>query len=254
MDKKNLWRNRVVNVAGISNFTIEKVVNEIDDDLKAKFCWCFSFKSQFRFLSFAKVVQEKNAPYPFMIMNSDRAGTKGTHWWSFLEISSKEQIFLFDSYGFIGLKEFIIDNDRTLIDKFFYGLEKINKNDKKINLTYVKFDLAAFEKINRSQLTTTAQDFFHTLNEFAKVRKRKVVDVFTVDDCLQDLESETCGIYQLYFYTNLFLPKEDSKIVNNSKLTMKTIATLLNELFVLDINENERRVEAFATELDIKRN
>ena len=46
-------------------------------------------------------------------MNTDRAGTKGMHWWSFLEISSKEQIFLFDSYGFIGLKEFIIDNDRT---------------------------------------------------------------------------------------------------------------------------------------------
>ena len=76
-----------------------------------------------------------------MIMNTERAGRKGTHWWSFLEISSKEQTFIFDSYGFIGLKEFIIDNDRTLIDKFFYGLEKINKNDKKINLTYVQFDL-----------------------------------------------------------------------------------------------------------------
>ena len=86
------------------------------------------------------------------------------------------------------------------------------------------------------------------------MHKRKVVDVFMVDDCLQDLESDTCGIFQLYFYTNLFLPKEDSEIVNNSKLTMKTITTLLNELFVLDINENERRVEAFATELDIKRN
>ena len=34
---------------------------------------------------------------------------------------------------------------------------------------------------------------------------------------------------------------------------MKTIETLLNELFVLDINENERRVEAFANELEIKR-
>ena len=121
-------------------------------------------------------------------------------------------------------------------------------------LTYVQFDLAAFEKISRSQLKTTAQDFFHTLNEFAKVHKRKVVDVFMVDDCLQDLESDTCGIFQLHFCTKLFLPKEDSKIVNNSKLTMKAITTLLNGLFVLDINENERRVEAFTTELDIKRN
>ena len=92
------------------------------------------------------------------------------------------------------------------------------------------------------------------LNEFAKVPKGKIVNVFMVDDCLQDLKSDTCGIFQFYFYTNLFLPKENSKIANNTKLTMKTIATLLNELFVLDINENERRVEAFAQELDINKN
>ena len=67
-----------------------------------------------------------------MLMNTDRSGKKGTHWWSFLEISSKEQTFLFDSYGFIGLREFIIDNDRKVIDKFFYGLEGINKKDKKL--------------------------------------------------------------------------------------------------------------------------
>ena len=34
---------------------------------------------------------------------------------------------------------------------------------------------------------------------------------------------------------------------------MKTLETLLNEVFVLDISENERRVEAFARELYIKR-
>ena len=139
------------------------------------------------------------------------------------EISSKEQIFLFDSYGFIGLREFIIDSDRKVIDKFFYGLEGINKKDKKVNLTYVQFDLNAFKNINKRQLTSTVQDFFHTLNEFAKVHKRQIVDVFMVDDCLQDLESDTCGIFQLYFYTNLFLPKKSSKIVNNKSLTMNTI-------------------------------
>ena len=86
-------------------------------------------------------------------MNTDRAGKKGTHWWSFLEISFKEQIFLFDSFGFIRLKEFIIDNDRETIDKFFYGLEKINKIDKKNNLTYVQFDLIEYYKIDKSKLT-----------------------------------------------------------------------------------------------------
>ena len=236
-------------MSGISNFTIEKVINEINDDLKTNFVGVFPSNHTFRFLKFADLVREKKAPYPFMIMNTDRAGKKGTHSWSFLEISSKEQIFLFDSFGFVDLKEFFIDNDRETIDEFFYGLEKINKNDKKINLTYVQFDLTEYERIQK-----TAQDFFHTLYEFGRVHNRQVVDVFMVDDQLQNLESDTCGIFQLYFYTNVFLPKEGSKIINNSKLTMKTISTLLNEIFTLDINENERLVESFAKELNIKRN
>ena len=186
-------------------------------------------------------------------MNTDRADKNGTHWWSFLEISTKEQIFLFDSYGFVGLKEFIIDDDREIIDTFFYGLEKINKNDKKINLTYVQFDLKMYEQANKEQMTSTAQDFFYTLYEFGHVHNDNVVDVYTVDDCLPDEKSDTCGIVQLYFYSNLFLPRENSKIISNRKITMKTLSALLNELFTLDINENESREETFAKELNIKR-
>ena len=189
-----------------------------------------------------------------MIMNTDRSGIEGTHWWSFLEISSKEQIFLFDSFGFVGLKEFIIDNDRETIDKFFYGLEKINKNDKKINLTNVQFDVGEYERTDKLKLIKTVQDLFHTMYEFGRVHNNKIVDILMVDDRLQDLASDTCGIFQLYFYTNLFLPREDSKIVSNTKLAIKTISTLSNEIFVLDINENERLVESFAKELNIKRN
>ena len=195
-------------MSGISNFEIEKIIDEIDDDLKSNFVGTFPSNQTFRFLNFTELVKEKSVLYPFMIMDTDRSGNKGTHWWSFLEISSKEQIFLFDSYGFIGLKEFIIDNDRKLIDRFFYGLEGIHKKDNRVNLTYVQFDLNAFKNENKRQLTSTAQDFFHTLNKFAKVHKRQVVNVYMVDDCLQDLESDTCGIFQLYFYTNLFLPQK----------------------------------------------
>ena len=128
----------------------------------------------------------------------------------------------------------------------------MNKKDSVINLKYVEFIPPAYEKIDRSQLTTTAQDFFHSLNEFSKVHKSKKVNVYMVDDCLHDLESDTCGIFQLYFYTNLFLPNYKSKILNSKKLTMRTISTLLNELFTLDISENERRVENFAEQLNIK--
>ena len=188
-----------------------------------------------------------------MIMNTDRSRKKGTHWWSLLEIHSKQEMFLFESYGFIGLKKFIIDNDRKLIDRFLFGFTKMDKKDNKINLTYLEFAPLAHGKVDQSQLTTTSQDLIHTMYEFSKVHKPKSVKFYMVDDCLQDLESDTCEIFQLYFYTNLFLPNYKNKILNHKALDMRTITALLNEIFSLEIPENERRVENFAQYMNIKR-
>ena len=55
-----------------------------------------------------------------------------------------------------------------------------------------------------------------------------------VEDRVQDLNSSTCGIFQLYFYHNLFNPDENSSIQNKTKFNKKTIETLFNKLFVLD--------------------
>ena len=54
------------------------------------------------------------------------------------------------------------------------------------------------------------------------------------EDRMQNLDSVTCGVFQLYFYNNLFNPNENSKIQNKARLNKKTIETLLNELFVPD--------------------
>ena len=51
---------------------------------------------------------------------------------------------------------------------------------------------------------------------------------------------------QLYFYKNLLDPEKNSKILQHEKLTKKTIDILLNEIFTLDQNENERRVREFS--------
>ena len=55
-----------------------------------------------------------------------------------------------------------------------------------------------------------------------------------MEDRMQDLDSVTCGIFQIYFYDNLFNPDKDSEIQNKTKLNKKTIEILLNKLFVLD--------------------
>ena len=73
-----------------------------------------------------------------------------------------------------------------------------------------------------------------------------------VEERLQDLDCSTCGIFQLYFYDNLFNPDENSKIQYSIKLTRKTVETLLNELFVLNNQDaNEQKMREYANDLDI---
>ena len=240
-------------MSGINNFTIKKIIDEIDGDLKQNFVGVFPSNETFKFFKFKHLIREKKYPYPFMIMNTDRSNKEGEHWWSLLEISSKQQIFLFDSFGFVGPKEFIIDNDKQIIDQFFYGLEKINKKDKIINLTYVHFDNESYKKVNKDSLTPTARDFFHSLSQFSKVHNEISVNVYMEDDQLQNMKSDTCGLFQLYFYMNLFLSKESRKIVGNRTLNLRKIKNLLNEIFSKNMSQNEIVVENFAAEHNIKR-
>ena len=73
-----------------------------------------------------------------------------------------------------------------------------------------------------------------------------------VEGRLQDLDSSTCGIFQLYFYDNFFNPNENSKIQDNTRLTKKTVETLLNELFTLDNQDsNEQKLKQYATEIEV---
>ena len=70
---------------------------------------------------------------------------------------------------------------------------------------------------------------------------------------IQDLDSSTCCIFQLYFYDNLFNPDENSKKQNDTKLTKKTAEILLNELFALgNQDSNEWKMEQYAAEIGVK--
>ena len=42
-----------------------------------------------------------------------------------------------------------------------------------------------------------------------------------VEDRIEDLDSVTCGIFQIHFYDNLFNPNHKSKIQNKTKLNKK---------------------------------
>ena len=84
-------------------------------------------------------------------------------------------------------------------------------------------------------LSDTARNFFRFILAFGiKLKLRNFANIWMVKDRLQDLDSSTCGVFQLYFYDNLFSPNKNSKIQDNTKLIKKTVETLPNKLFALD--------------------
>ena len=84
------------------------------------------------------------------------------------------------------------------------------------------------------------------------MKLRRFVNIWMVEDRLQDLDSATCGIFQIHFYENLFNPNENSKIQNETKLKKSTVEKLLNELFLLEDTENEIKMEQYADEIGVK--
>ena len=73
-----------------------------------------------------------------------------------------------------------------------------------------------------------------------------------VEDRVQELDSSTWGIFQLYFYDNLFNSDENIKIQGNTRLNKKTIETLLNEIFTLDNqDENKQKMQQYAQNIGV---
>ena len=58
---------------------------------------------------------------------------------------------------------------------------------------------------------------------------RDFVNVWMVEDRVQNLESVTRGIFQIYFNDNLFNPDPNSKIQNKKRIDKKAVEILLND-------------------------
>ena len=113
------------------------------------------------------------------------------------------------------------------------------------------FDIAVWEKLpkeKKKMLSETAGYFFHLLYEFAKYKQTKNMKIVIVENDLQDIRSSTCGIFQLYFYKNLFDPPTTSQIINKNILKNSTIQILLNEILTTQTEENEKRIKIFKQE------
>ena len=138
--------------------------------------------------------------------------------------------------------------------KILFGTEKKTGTDNKITLFNIRFNLNACKNLSVDELdalSNTASNFFHFIQDFGnKFKLRNFVNIWMVEDRVQD--SVTCGIFQLYFYDNLFNPNKNSKIQDKARLKKKTIETFLNELSVLENEDkNEELMRQYAVDNDI---
>ena len=78
------------------------------------------------------------------------------------------------------------------------------------------------------------------------------MNLLILKNAIQEITTDTCGEFQLYFYKNLFDPDHQSKILNHQKLTKNTLETRINEIFSTDADENEYRIKKFKEEFNLK--
>ena len=85
------------------------------------------------------------------------------------------------------------------------------------------------------KLIEADHDLFSLLNEYIGMlyKDRSTTRLYLVKNPVQNLESDYCGVIQLYFYHHLFGLNNDRKILDHENLSKNTVE-LLNELFSLD--------------------
>ena len=126
--------------------------------------------------------------------------------WSILNSEPKTDRFFFDSFGIEGLKNLIKQDNKKIIDKILNGIEKITRTDKKltlVTLVNITFSMDVYKNLNKNELNSlrdTALDLFDFVQSFrSKLKIRGFVNLWLVEDQIQDLETVTSEIFQIYF-------------------------------------------------------
>ena len=94
----------------------------------------YSIDSITKYVNFYEKIKRRNGKYPFAISNTDKENELGGSWWSFIDIHPKNNLFLFDSFGIVEFKLFIVVNDQDIINELLYNFKKCkNKSTQKLN-------------------------------------------------------------------------------------------------------------------------
>ena len=136
---------------GSSNFQIYDFFKEKEEyeDLKNNYMGTYSIDAITEYINFYEIIKKRNAKYPFAIFNTDKENQPGVHWWSFLDINPKNNLFLFGAFGIKRFKLFTVDNDQDIVNELLYNFKKCeSKSDQKLGLCTMKFCIGTLQKMS----------------------------------------------------------------------------------------------------------
>ena len=149
-------------------------------------------------------------------------------------------------FGTLSLLNFIVTNDLDIFKKLIPDqIKQIFMQDSKITLLRWNFKLKSYKKLTQKELnrlSTTARHFFKFPYDFGRYKKiRNTVKVLTVDDNLQSFKTDYCGLFQVYFYLNLFEPIKGSVVteLSSKKIDVKLIDALPNQMLTQELNRTK---------------
>ena len=87
-----------------------------------------------------------------MVANADNYSKSGTHWWSVLDIEPKTDIFFFKSFVVDGLKNFVIQDDKKVIEKILFRTNQMKRKNDEITLVNIIFNLNACKNLSKKEL------------------------------------------------------------------------------------------------------
>ena len=142
----------------LSNFQVDDCFkDEENEELKKNYMVTYSIDSITKYINFYEIIKKRNVKYPFPIFNTDKENEPGVHWWSFLDIDPKNNLFLFDLFGLEAFKLFIVNNDQQIINQLLYNFGKCKiKSNEKLTLCSMKFCVETWQKMQqktKGQLT-----------------------------------------------------------------------------------------------------
>ena len=102
--------------------------------------------------------------------------------------SPKKEMVFFDSFGIVGLKIYIIQDDQKIIEKVLLEIPKMKRTDNKLMLVKIKYGKENYMKLTKreiSELSNSVKDLFHFIDKFGNLHNIKdFVSVYIQEDSI----------------------------------------------------------------------